>query len=103
MVKCPYVPGSFSVCDSNTEHISHWYQFSNVTFQSLFIFSFLILGIILFLLSSKNLLYIYFSRWEYYLNIKRPTYLEIITKWLSLFEHSPPANTVFLTVTNELN
>lgn len=89
MTDCPYAQGGFSVCDSNLEHINHWHQFSNIPLSK-FIFLLLIFGVTLLFLGSKDIFNTHFYKWKYYLNTKRSTYLEIITKWLSLFEHSPP-------------
>jgi len=96
MTDCPYELGSFSVCDSNLEHISHWQKFSNTTFVSFFILALLILGIILYFLSTQDFFDIHFYKWKFYLNKKTFSYSEKIIKWLSLFENSPPANTAFL-------
>lgn len=90
MADCPYAQGSFSVCDSNLEHINYWHQFSNTTFASFFILGFLILGIILYVLNTQVFFDIHFYKWKYYLNTKSHAYSEKITRWLSLFENSPP-------------
>ncbi|KKQ27859.1 MAG: hypothetical protein US41_C0013G0010 [Parcubacteria group bacterium GW2011_GWB1_37_13] len=78
MVNCPYAENGFSVCDNSLNHINDWQQFSKTTFSSLFIFSFLILGIILYFFGKQNFLkqkqYLY--KWKYHL-------------YLSLLENSP--------------
>ena len=92
MVNCPYAQNGYSICNNNLDHINNWRQFSTATFLSLSIFSFLILGIVLYLLGKQNFLNQkrYFYKWEYYLyDIPSYTYQERITKWLSLFENSP--------------
>jgi hypothetical protein len=92
MANCPYAENGFSVCDNNLGHINNWRQFSNTTFSSLFVFSLLILGIVLYFFGKQNFLNQkqYFYRWKYYLyNKKLYTYLNKIIKWLSLFENSP--------------
>ncbi|MEK7140575.1 MAG: hypothetical protein AAB815_02200 [Patescibacteria group bacterium] len=92
MINCPYVENGYSICESTFNHINNWRQFSNVIIPALFIFSLLILGIVLSLFGKQNFLNQerYFYKWEYYLYNKQPhTYQEKITKWLSLFENSP--------------
>ena len=92
MVNCPYAENGFSVCDNNFDHINDWRQFSNIIFPSLFIFSFLILGIILYFFNKQNFLNQeqYFFKYRYYLdNKKLHTFSDKITRWLSLFENSP--------------
>ncbi|MBI2627451.1 hypothetical protein HYW72_00815 [Candidatus Nomurabacteria bacterium] len=92
MVNCPYSENGFSVCENTLEHINNWQQFSNATFSSFFIFSFLFLGIALYFFGKQNFLNQkqYFYKWKYYLDNKKlytlPT--EII-KRLSLFINSP--------------
>ncbi len=89
---CPYAQNGFSVCDNSLEHINNWRQFSNIIFPSLFIFSLLFLGIILYFYNKQNFLNQkkYFYRWKYYLYSKNlDTYPNKIIKWLSLFENSP--------------
>jgi len=91
MTNCPYSENGFSVCDNSLSHINNWRQFSNVIFPLLFIFSFLILGIFLYFIGKQNFLNQkqYFYKWKYYLAKKVYTYLNKITKWLSLLENSP--------------
>ncbi|KKP86013.1 hypothetical protein A3B84_01555 [Candidatus Nomurabacteria bacterium RIFCSPHIGHO2_02_FULL_35_13] len=92
MTNCPYAENGFSVCDNNFDHINDWRQFSNIIFPSLFIFSFLILGIILYFFNKQNFLNQeqYFFKYRYYLdNKKLHTFSDKITRWLSLFENSP--------------
>ena len=104
MADCPYTQGSFSVCSSNLEHIDHWHKFSNTTFTSFFILALLILGIILYFLDTQDFFDTHFYKWKYYLKIKLSTYLAIITKWLSLFEHSPPVlMSYYLNSVNKVN
>ena len=92
MPDCPYVENSFSICNNNFNHINNWRQFSNITLSPLFIFSFLIFGIILYFLNKQNFSNqkLYFYKWKYYLQDKklfsRPNR---IIKWLSLLENSP--------------
>jgi len=100
---CPYALGSSSVCQNNIEHIDHWLKFSNTTFKSQFVFSFLILGIILYLFNAGSFLD---PKRYFYVRKRDTTYtsLEKIIKWLSLFENSPPVNTaILLPVFNKLN
>jgi len=92
MVNCPYAENGFSVCDNSLNHINDWQQFSKTTFSSLFIFSFLILGIILYFFGKQNFLkqkqYLY--KWKYHLyNKNLYTYQNKLIKWLSLLENSP--------------
>ncbi len=92
IMNCPYAQNSFSLCENGFDHINNWQQFSNTIFASLFIFSFLILGTILYFFGKQNFLnerqYLY--KWKYYLyNKKLNTYSNRIIKWLSLFENSP--------------
>jgi hypothetical protein len=91
MVNCPYAQNGSSVCKNSLDHINDWRQFSNVTFSLLFIFSFLILGIILYFFDQQNFLKQkqYFYRWKYFLDNKKLSYPKEIIKWLSLFENSP--------------
>ncbi|KKS99294.1 MAG: hypothetical protein UW07_C0016G0009 [Candidatus Nomurabacteria bacterium GW2011_GWF2_43_8] len=92
MANCPYAENGFSVCANGLDHINDWRQFSNATFTSLFIFSLLILGIILYFFNQHNLLNQkqHFYKWKYYLdNTKSYTLSQEIIKWLSLFENSP--------------
>lgn len=92
MDNCPYAQNSYSVCENNFDHISNWRQFSNVITLSFFIFSIIILGLILYLFYKQNFLHKeqYFYRWQYGLYSKK---LEKspnrIIKWLSLLENSP--------------
>ncbi len=99
MVNCPYAVGSYSVCDSSINHINHWQQFSNITFTPLFIFSLLILGLILYAYNQRSFLdkeRHLFYKWKYYIDNKISyAYLNKIIKWLSLFENSPPVRVVF--------
>lgn len=92
MTNCPYSENGFSVCDNSLDHINDWHQFSNVTPSSLFIFSLLILGIVLYFFGKQNFLNQkqYFYKWKDYLDNKKSyTYLNKIIKWLSLLENSP--------------
>jgi len=92
MVNCPYADNSYSICKNTFNHIENWRQFSNVIIPSLFIFSLLVLGVVLFLFNKQGLLNQrrYFYKWKYYLyDQKLYTYKERIIKWLSLFENSP--------------
>ena len=93
MTNCPYGQNGFSLCESNFDHINNWRQFSNVIIPALFIFSLLILGIVFSLFNKQNFLNQkqYFYKWKYYLYDKKLyKYQEKITKWLSIFENSPP-------------
>lgn len=92
MSNCPYAENGFSVCDNGIDHINDWRQFSSVTPSSLFIFPFLIFGIVLYFFGKQNLLNQkrYFYRWKHYLdNKKLYSSQNKIIKWLSLFENSP--------------
>lgn len=92
MVNCPYTQNGSSICENSLNHIQDWRQFSNAIFSPLFIFSFLILGIILYFFNKQNFLNQkqYFYKWKYYLdNKKLYSYQNKIIKWLSLFENSP--------------
>ncbi len=92
MTNCPYAQNTSSVCKNSIDHINDWRKFSNATFSSLFVFSLLILGLILYFYDKLNFLKQrqYFYRWKYYLySEKLYTYKQEITKWLSLFENSP--------------
>ena len=92
MINCPYAENGYSICENTLQHVDKWRQFSNVIFPSLFIFSFLILGIILYFFGKQNFLNQkrHFYKWKYYLYDKKLyTYQERIIKWLSLFENSP--------------
>ena len=94
MIDCPYSQNEYSVCENSFSHISNWRQFSNVVFQSLFVSSFVILGIILYFFNKSNFLNQkprLFYRWKHYLNHKKSyTSLDKIIEWLSFFENSPP-------------
>lgn len=103
---CPYSLGSFSLCDNSISHIDHWHQFSNVTLTSVFIFSVLILGVILYFLSKQDfsIQEQYFYKWKYYLhNKKLYNHRYRIIKWLSLFENSPPVHRTSITISNLKN
>lgn len=92
MVNCPYTQNGSSICENGFNHINDWRQFSNITFSSLFIFSLLILTIILYFFSKENFLNQkqYFYKWKYYLNNKKLYACpNRIIKWLSLLENSP--------------
>lgn len=92
MINCPYADNGSSLCVNSLNHINNWRQFSNIIFPSLLIFSFLILGIVLYFLGKQNFLIqrLYFYKWKYYLESKKlNTYLNKIIKWLSLLENSP--------------
>ena len=56
MANCPFTENGFSVCGNSFNHINNWRQFSNTTLQVLFIFSFLVLGIILYFFNKQNFL-----------------------------------------------
>ena len=92
MMNCPYADNGSSLCVNSLNHINNWRQFSNVTLFALFIFSFLILGIVLYFLGKQNFLNLkqYFYKWKYFLDnkvlYKSPNK---IIKWLSLLENSP--------------
>lgn len=92
MVNCPYAENGLSVCDDSFDHINNWQRFSSVIFPSLFIFSLLILGIVLHFFTDRDFLNQkhYFYKWKYHLyNKKLYTCPNRIIKWLSLFENSP--------------
>jgi hypothetical protein len=92
MANCPYAQNSYSICENSFSHINDWRQFSNVIFPSLFIFSFLILGIILYFFNEQNFFNQkqYFYEWKYYLDNKKSySFQNRIIKWLSLLENSP--------------
>ncbi len=93
MVNCPYANNGYSICENTLSHINNWRQFSNITFSSLFIFSLLILGIILYFFGKQNFFNQpprLFCRWKHYLNNKKLySYSNRIIKWLSLLENSP--------------
>lgn len=92
MINCPYAQDSYSVCENSLDHINNWRQFSNTIFTSLFIFSLLILGIVLYFFGKENLFNQkqYFYKWKYYLNNKKLyTFQKRVIKWLSLFINSP--------------
>lgn len=92
MVDCPYTQNSFSVCNNSLDHINNWQRFSSVIFPFLFIFSLLILGIVLYFFTDRDFLNQkhYFYKWKYRLyNKKLYTHPQEIIKWLSLFENSP--------------
>ena len=99
MANCPYSVGSYSVCENTISHIEHWHQFSNTIFAPLFIFSLLILGIVLYVFSKRSLLnkeLHLFYKWKYYIDNKISyACLNKMIKWLSLFENSPPVSVVF--------
>ena len=92
MTNCPYAQNGSSICENTLNHINDWRQFSNVIFTSLFIFSLLILGIILYFFGKQNFLIQkqHFYKWKYYLNNKKLySCSDRVIKWLSLFENSP--------------
>lgn len=92
MEDCPYAQNGYAICKDTLDHINGWRQFSNVIFSSLFIFSLLILGIVLYFYNQRNFLNLkqYFYRWKYCLNNKKLyNPLSKVIKWLSLFENSP--------------
>ena len=92
MLDCPYAQNSFSICKNGLDHINDWHRFSNTVLPSLFIFSFLIFGMILFFFIKRNFLNQerFFYKLEYYLDNKELYFSrEKIIKWLSLFENSP--------------
>jgi hypothetical protein len=93
MANCPYADNGSSLCENSLDHINNWKQFSNATFPSLLLLSFLtILGLVLYFFGQKNFLNQkqYFYKWKYYLyNKKLFVYPNKIIRWLSLFENSP--------------
>lgn|SRR3989344_3555013 len=92
MLDCPYAPSGYSLCSNNLDHINNWQQFSNIILPTLFIFSLLIFGFILYLLHKQDLLnqnQYFYQRIRSEDNKKLYSYPDIITKWLSLFENSP--------------
>ena len=92
MPNCPYAQTGSSLCENNLNHINNWRQFASVTPQSLFVFSLLFFGIILYFFGKHDFLNKrqHFYKWQYYLyEIKSYIYPQKIIKWLSLFENSP--------------
>lgn len=92
MIDCPYSQNSSSICENGLDHINNWRQFSNATFSSIFIFSLLILGLVLYFFNQRDFLNQkqYFYKWKYYLYSKKLyTSPNRIIKWLALFENSP--------------
>ena len=92
MIDCPYTETSSSLCENTLDHIIGWQQFSNIISSTLFIFSLIILGIVLYFFSEQSFLnqQHYFYKWKYYLYSKKLyTSTNKIIKWLSLFENSP--------------
>lgn len=92
MTNCPYAQNGSSVCENSLNHINDWRQFSNVISPSLFVFSFLILGIVLYFIGKQNFLNQkhYFYKWKYYLDNKQLySSPNKVIKWLSLLENSP--------------
>ena len=92
MVNCPYTQNNSSLCENTLDHITKWQQFLNVISPTLFIFSLLVLAVVLYFSGKQNLLNQKrsFYRWKYYLDSKKLyTYQEEIIKWLALFENSP--------------
>lgn len=93
MVNCPYVDGGSSVCDNSLAHINNWQQFSNVIVPAFFLLTFLVLGIALYFLFTrnffKNLLRLSYV-WRFYIK-KKISHISLrkITRYLSLFENSP--------------
>ena len=91
IANCPYTGSGYSICQNTLNHINNWRQFFNVIFFAFSIFSFLILGIILYFL-GRNFLHRreYFYSWKYYLyHQKLYNSPDRIIKWLSLFENIP--------------
>ncbi len=92
MSNCPYTQDSSSICENSFDHINDWRQFLNIIFPALFVFSFLILGVILYFFSKQDFLNQkrYFFKWKHYLDDKL-LYISQnkIIKWLSLLENSP--------------
>lgn len=91
MVNCPYAENGSSICENTLAHIANWEQFSSVVVSSIFIFTFLILGIFYFLnwqdFLNQNT---HFNKWRHFLHNKKPySGAHKIIKWLSLFENSP--------------
>ena len=98
MVNCPYTENNYALCENVLDHIANWQQFSNVTIPSIFIFSLLILGVIIFYLYKKDFLnqklYLFY-KWKYYIkNRFSKISLQKITHYLSLFENSPSSATL---------
>lgn len=92
MDNCPYTQNGYAICENSLDHINNWRQFSNGTFSSILILSFLALGLVLYFLNTRSFLNQeeYFYKWKYYLYSKKLfRKKEIIIKWLSLFENSP--------------
>lgn len=97
MVNCPYANDGSSVCSNTFNHINNWHQFSNVIISSLFLFSSLLISLVLYSFSKNNLFnkkQQFFYKWKYYLNNKISfLYSSRIIRWLSLLENSPSFNT----------
>lgn len=92
MPNCPYTQNSSSLCKSSLDHINDWRQYSNVIFPSLFVFSLLFFGIILYFFGKQDFLSQrqFFYKWKHYSDNKKlyAGQPEII-RWLSLFINSP--------------
>ncbi|KKS23388.1 MAG: hypothetical protein UU82_C0031G0005 [Candidatus Nomurabacteria bacterium GW2011_GWC2_41_8] len=93
MVDCPYAQNGYSICENSFDHINNWRQFSSAIFPSLFLFSFLIFGMILYFLGGQvfsNQKPFLFYKWKlFFYNKTSYNHLDKIIKWLSLFENSP--------------
>lgn len=92
MVDCPYAQNGSSMCRDSFDHINNWRQFSNLILTSLFIFSFILLGVIWHFFNQRDFLNQkqYFYKWRHRFNNKNlHAYWQAITSWLSLFENSP--------------
>ncbi len=92
MDNCPYTQNNSSLCANSLNHINDWQQFSSTPTSSFFIFSLLILGIILYFFAKEHFLNQkqYFYRWRYFLDNKKfYASQNRIIRWLSLLENSP--------------
>ena len=98
MADCPYAQNSYALCENVLDHIANWQQFSNVTIPSLFIFSLLILGIVIYFFDKQNILnqvQCISYKWKYYLeSIFSKIAFGKIIRYLSLFENSPSRTTL---------
>ena len=93
MINCPYTESSFSICENTFDHINLWQQFFDIVLPSFVVFSFLMLGIVLYFFNKQSLLNFFlrsFSQWKYFLDDKILSfYKNKIIQYLSLFENSP--------------
>lgn len=87
MADCPYAIDSYSVCESNLNHIAGWQEFSNVVLPLIFILL-VLAGVSHFL--GRDL---FGTKRHFYRrkdsDLKKYFHTEAILKWLSLFENSP--------------